>query len=176
MKVKNKIYITLILFILVTAILIIFLIYPTFKDIQKSSSSILSDRQKTASLYTQSQELINFEKKLPVYQDNLNKLEKVFVDPKNPVSLVKFLEQTSSYLNLAVDINLVEGTKESDKNAQFSNFYINSKGTFLNILNFVEKIENGPYLIQVNKLTIDSEISGESDVIEANLLIQVINK
>jgi len=177
MKTQNKIYSTSAFFVVTVTLLIVFLIYPTFRDFREKSREILYNKEKTVFLHMQKQELDNFEQNFKNYQANLNKIEKLFIDPKNPVDFIRFLEQTSYSLNLDVDINLVKDITKEQTNTQLSYFQIYSKGDFNDILEFFEKIENGPYLLQINKLTLDAGNSDESSsMVEASFLIQVTNK
>lgn len=178
MNLKNRIYSTFGLFVVITLLLVAFLIYPTFRDISEVSREILYNKEKTVFLHTQNQELDNFKKSFDSYQANLNKVENLFIDPKNPVDFVRFIEKTSSNLNLEVDINLVkDSTKEQTSNPQFSSFQIYTKGNFTSILEFSEKIEHGPYLLQINKLALDADHDqSASSMVGANFLVQVMNR
>src|SRR3989344_12774 len=158
MKIQNKIYLTLVIFTLISLILILFLIYPTFADIKKGSEEVLLSREKVTFIYTQNEELDKFKENFDSYKTNLNQIDDLFIDPRNPVDFLKFLEETSSSLNVNIDINLIDNNKEekSANNPLFSSFKVGASGEFKNILKFYKKLENSPYLLQINNLSINS--------------------
>ncbi|MSU60445.1 MAG: hypothetical protein EXS52_00830 [Candidatus Staskawiczbacteria bacterium] len=96
MDVKNKIYITITLFSAAALTLIALLVYPTFKDIKNISGEILLKRVEASSMDFQNRALDNFKKKYKEYGSNLVKINQSFVDIKNPVDFIEFLEKTAT--------------------------------------------------------------------------------
>lgn len=183
MKNKNTIYSTLAIFLIVSFLLVAFLIYPTFKDITAASGEISSSKDTITFLYTQSAELGNFKKKYKDYDTHLKKIDELFIDSKDPVDFIKFLEKTAFDTNINLDINLTSNPKNgAASNAASSLFQIYAKGDFLNILRFSEKLETGPYLVKINNIAI-SELAQDngkekksSNITGANFLIEVLNQ
>lgn len=179
MRIQNKIYSTSTIFILTSLVLIVFLIYPIFKDIQKGFAKIPVNKQKMAYIYTESKELENFKKNLADYETNLKKADQSLLDAKNPIDFIKFLEKISSELNLDININLVSSKKE--EKSLNSNFQIHVEGAFQDIIKFSQRLEAGPYLLKINSLLINKDKQDEkekrfSGTVSAIFLVEVVNK
>ncbi len=154
MKEINKSYIISGVFLLVALILIVFLIYPTFQDVQDSSSQIAATKQQIALLDAQNLDLVSFKENYPGYKNNLDTIENLFVDPNNPVDFIKFLEGSADNANLNSDISIVNASGNNPSNPQPLIFEVITKGNLKNILNFSEKIEQGPYLLTIQNVTL----------------------
>ena len=184
MKLPNKIYSTAAIFTLIALLLVVFLIYPTFRDIKHTSQEIVSGKEKTAFLYQQNKELDDFKKKYKDYEANLGAIDQLFIDPKNPVDFIKFLESTSSRLNVALDINVITGAKkESPAGSSDSSFQIYARGNFANVLKFAEQMETGPYLLVVKSLSIGKLTQEEGKeakplpgMVGAHFVVEVVTK
>lgn len=182
MKVKNKIYFTSVIFALVCLILTLFLVYPTLKDIKNISDGIYSDKKEAALIYQQSNELDSFKKDLNSYKANLDKIDGLFIDPKNPVEFLKFLENTAYVSGVIVDINLVQNEKKTEvSNSLSSLFQVDAKGDFSSMLFFAEKLESGPYLARIQNLSMSKEVQVGKDqkpvnITSAHFLLEVLYK
>lgn len=180
MNFKNRLYLILIIFTLVSVLIIIFLVYPLFLDIKNISKEILSNKEESAFLQDQSQEFDSFKNKLNRYEPDLHSMEQLFINPKDPVTFIEFLESTSSDSNVELMINLVKNTaKDSLDNPQVSYFQVDAKGSFQNILLFFQKIEKGPYLLKINKVSMSAsektnQSSESTNLVEAVFVIQPI--
>ena len=104
-------------------------------------------------------------------------MEKIFVDPDNPTDVISFLETMATDTDLNADINLFSQTKK-EQAAPLSNiaFQISLKGSFVRMVRFLEKVEAGPYLIQVQDITMKKVDSVQSQGIEATLLLEVVTQ
>jgi hypothetical protein len=149
---KNKIYTISIVFGLTIIILIIFFVLPSLKEIKENSKDLLLGKNNLAFLEAQVNEIENFKKNYNDYQPNLEKIDQLFVDSKNPVDFIKFLEKTASDFEIESEISLLSLPQGKEQDTVI--FQIFSKGDFSKILKFSEKLENGPYLIKIQNLTI----------------------
>ena len=179
MKNKSEIYIINILFSSLSILIIVFLIYPTLKGIENDSQKMVLSKEKLSFISSESKELENFKASYKDYQENLERINNLFVDSKNPVGLIEFLESEAVDLNIGAEINLSSPISNGNLNNQSANeFQISAKGSFSNVLKFSEKIENGSYLIQINNLTIkklDQNKIANSNLVQADFSIQVLN-
>lgn len=177
---KKKINIALIIFTLIVVALIAFFIRPLLAEIKMSSKELFLEKNNIAAMEIQAKEIENFEKNYSLYGPNLEKMEQLFVDSKNPVDFIKFLEKTASDSEITSKISLLPPPKKGDQN--FIAFQFFSSGDFSNILKFSEKLETGPYLIEIKNLTIKN--STEQNVsknyspekVDANFLIRAFTK
>lgn len=169
MKTNNKIYTILSIFALVSLLLAVFFIYPLLKGIEKNSDDLVSAKNNMVALDSQISETEKFQKNYESYKPDLEKIDQLFVDQNNPVSFFEFLEKTADSSKITSQISL----QSSSKNSQpFILFQFSSKGNFSDMLDFIKKIENGPYLIEIESLTIQNS----QDKAEATFSIKVFTK
>lgn len=181
MKKQNKIYAILITFALIVLSAIVFLIYITIGDIKNESAEILSDKNKIDSIEQETRKLENFKKNYDYYKTDLEKIDKLFINSKNPVEFIKFLEKTAIDSTIEAKINFTP--KERTNEALYDIFHISARGDFSNMSKFFEKLENGPYLIRIQSLDIrksDADFSSGEKIpsltVDVNLLIEAIAK
>ena len=186
MKPKNKIFIISVIFGLMILALIIFLIYPLFKEIKKNSQVMLVFKEELILLRTQIKELKEFGAVYENYQPNLAKINQLFFDSKNPVKFIRFLEKTAFDSGVSIEISpLIFPKKEKEtKLWDYVTFKLSSKGSFPNFLKFSDKLEVSPYLTEIQNLTLKRLSEKELKVgeeyslgdITATCLIKVFTK
>lgn len=185
MKAKNKIYIVFAFFTLASFGLIAFFVYPSLRDIENGFGEILSYRSKGVLMSLQNTELDSFKKKHKDYELNLGKISKMFVDKKNPVDFIRFLESIALDSNVSINVNIVTLSKSKEKNPDNlpASFQIFAKGDFLDILKFSEKLETGRYLAKVKSLSLKEAREGsigeknpskDKKEVEADFLVETI--
>ena len=126
----------------------------------------------------------NFKNNYESYKENLERIDTVFVNSKNPVDFIKFLERPAEdsppkseiFLSAA---NVSKGNKNTA--SPFISFQIVTDGSFSNTIKFSEKLETGPYLLKIQNLTVkkSEEISSKKSStqnIRATFLINVFVK
>jgi len=157
---NNKIYVILSVFALISIFLAIFLVFPLIKEIKKNSDDLVFSKASMVSLSAQTIETEKFKKDYIRYKVNLDKIDQLFVDAKNPVEFIKFLENTAYNSQVTSKISLPPVSATS---SQFILLQLSSKGSFTSIFDLVEKIETGPYLIEIGNLTIkESQVDSAS--------------
>ncbi len=183
MEIKNNIYQIISLFVVIILCLIGFLVWPLLQDIKNNSGKILSDNAKALFVETEIKELDAFEKKYVEYEPHLRKIEGVFVDVKNPIDFIRFLEKIALDSEVSIEINLLPEQKSSINGVLPSVFFqIYITGDFVNILKFSERMEFGDYLIMVNSMTIkkvsknQDAPSSPSGKVDAEFLVEIMNK
>lgn len=179
MRIKiNKIQIYSVGFFVVALLLIIFLVSPTLRDIKYNSDKILSNKSELVFTDKQSKEIEKFQNNYEVYEPNLVKIDQILIDPKNPISFVEYLESSGRESGVALNINLINSEKkETLNNLPAIILNLNVKGGFVNVLNFSERIEKGPYLVKIKKLTMNREVlESERINVDAEFLIYVATK
>ena len=93
---KNKIYIIFGAFVGITTALVIFSVWPLLVEIKTNTKELLLGKNNLATMNAQVNEIENFEKKYSLYKPDLEKMEQLFIDSKDPVDFIKFLEKTAS--------------------------------------------------------------------------------
>lgn len=154
MAINRKIYVSIATIVLLAVFLIAFLIYPVFLAIQKNSQELLKAKRKIILLSKETEGREKMEMLYRAYQQDFEAIEKVFIDPDAPLELISFLEETA--LNSQVELKISSVTKGMVKKDPWPNLLIQVSLTsfFPNFLEFLEKLENSPYLIEVLDLNV----------------------
>lgn len=182
METKKKTYIISALFGLITLVLIIFFVLPPLKEIKENSEDLLSEKNNIASLENQLNKIESFKKNYNNYKPDLEKIDLLFVDLKNPADFIESLEKIASDSNIKLEISPSSSEKEPENSVVFRLF---AEGDFPDIIRFSEKLETGSYLIKIKDLTIKkaerksedkSSKNYSSGKVEANFSIDVLVK
>lgn len=157
----KKIIITSAIFGLMILILVIFVIIPLLKDINKMSGNIIEVKK----------DLIFFEKELEIakrfegiYGDlkiTPEKIDSLLVDASVPIELISFLEDMGKQQELSIKILPISGSKKADYPFDSMNFKIEINGHFLNVMRFLEKLETSPYFILTKSFYVREAVSRE---------------
>ncbi len=180
---KNKIYLYLILFSLFGGVLIVFLIIPTYRDIQKSLEEIVVQKQETAFLESKARDVEEFKKDYFKIKKSLEKIEVLFAKSEAPVGFISFLEKSSQDSFSPIEISYSVARKKGADSWPSMTFLINSQAPSFSFFQFLEKIESGPYLVEISNLNIsklreesfseDQPEKGSFDYLRANLSLKV---
>jgi len=184
MILKNKINLSLIFFLFLSIFWIAFFIYPLLKNIENNSKEIISQKKEVLSLENEIEDIEEFRKSYAKIKPNLEKIETLFTNSEAPIDFISFLEKNSQDCHLTIKI--VPAAITSEKPWPSLSFSITSLGSFPNFLRFLEKLETGPYLTEIQNLSIkrlpDTELKSKEfenlslGDIQANFLIRVFTK
>jgi Tfp pilus assembly protein PilO len=168
---QKNIYILTIILSLFSILLVVFLLFPLFSEIKRLSQELVILKAKIENLK-------NFKKVYLAISPELEKIDNLFADFELPINFIEFMEKTAKESNLIVKISLLPKPKEEEKKEDWLilTFQIRTTAPFPRFLSFFEKIENSPYLIKIQDLTItrvpkDPELEGEKEKFEINAII-----
>lgn len=186
MKIYNKIYVIAAILGLTALILVVFFIYPLFNQVKDNSRELTVTKEEIASLGFQTKRLENFRENYKNLQPNLAKADQLFIDPKNPIGFIQFLEKAAYDNNLLIVISIpLSSKKELIKGVWPSlNFQVSLTGSFPNFLKFLDKIAYSSYLIENETLNIkrlnegDLKLTDKASLgdINTSLLMKVFTK
>jgi len=157
MNLKKQTIVVLGIFIVIVLILIFVLIYPSLKGLKQASSNFVEIKRELALFHCRAEEIQNLKSDYKEIERDLEKTEGFFVDAGVPIGLIEFWEETA--LNSGITINIApisSRSKEDNKKDKWNSmiFRLNSIGSFPDFLRFLEKIEVGSYLIEIEDLSI----------------------
>ena len=177
MQNKKKTYSTLAIFIIISLFLVVLVIWPILNGIKRNSVDLISAKNSIATLEARVAATNNFKKSYADYKTNLDKIDQLFVSPDNPVDFIKFLEDTASDCDITSQVS-PSFSKDYQKSAQnFVTFQMNSIGSFSGLLEFSKEIESGPYMLEIESLTIqDSGGTSKVEKFSASFAIKVFTK
>ena len=148
---KRKIFFILISIILIVFILMLLLVISLIKDIQRNSQEFLSERKTLTAMEREFQEFENFERNTAFYQPNLEKLDKLFLNPRVPVDFIQFLERESENLGLLIEISPSIITSRETDPWESIGFQILLTGSFPDSLKFLEKLQTSSWLLEIER-------------------------
>ncbi len=169
-----KKYIGLIIFGFILIFGVFCFCFFTLKDINQKSEELKLKIKENLFLEKKIERLKNFKKEYSQNKKEIEEMESLFLKEK-PEDLIKFrqfLKKTALLSN--VEFSILSFKKEKD----YFLFQIAGKGDYSNIMRFLGKIENAPYLIKISKCFLKAKLQKESPFpkIEMNLTIEVLKK
>lgn len=173
---KNKISLTIAVFILLIILMVVFGISPLYQKIKSNSEEVLFQKQKMATLESK---ISNLEKFRIIYknlEDISIKIDGLFPDPEVPVGFITFLEETAEDSQVYIKISPTALAKSKEDPWPSLGFRIISRGPFPNFLKFLEKLENSQYLIEFQNLNVNKQGGTAGGGVAASLLVKVFTK
>jgi len=154
MILKNQIKLSLIIFLALSIFILIFLVYPLYKDIKDNATELSFKKQDSFYMDNELKNIEEFKKNYKEIGVNLEKGESLFVKSEAPVNFIGFLEKTSENSDVSIEISPSASVKKINDQWYSIVFQINANGKFPDILKFIEKLESGPYLSQIETLNV----------------------
>lgn len=154
MTLKNKTKLSLIIFLALSVFILIFLVFPLYKNIKDNATELSFKKQDSLYMDNKLENIEEFRKNYKEIKANLEKGENLFVKSEAPVNFIGFLEEISQESNVSIEISPSAPAKKVDDLWYSIIFQIDANGRFPNVLKFIEKLESGPYLIQIETLGI----------------------
>lgn len=153
---NNKIYFAVAGFLIAGLVLMIFVIRPLFKNIKEFSEQLFLFRQELVLLENKAQQSSVLEEKFQVLEPKLKRIKNLFVSSEMPVDFIQFLEIMAGESNVEINISLVPQKAKSKEETAFSflQFQLSVLGASPNCLQFLEKLETAPYLIEIDNLNV----------------------
>jgi len=174
---KKKIYIYGIIFGIINALLIILVILPLIKEIEKSPKDLILQKGQLLSLEKKEENFADLKKVYQVHQADFENIETFFIDPETPEDFISFLEGFAQGLPASIKISFASEKKEETELGPVLAFNISIDSSFPNLLKFLEKLENSKYLIEILSLNI-RKAGGDNfpSNVNATLSIKVLTK
>jgi len=160
MKITGKINLSIVIFIVLAILIFVFGIYLVFKDIKINSEKIIHQEQELKTLEIQLAGLQKFKAVSREIEETAERIDNLFIDSRVPVDFIRFLENLAEIHYLDASISPAASGKLNKDYWQSLVFQINSRGSFPDLLKFLEKLENGPYLMKIQNLNIIREEQG----------------
>jgi hypothetical protein len=158
---QNKTYTIAGVVIIIILSLIFITVFPLILSIKKDSQKLVFIRQQILRAQAEMSDISVFREKYEEIYPNLVKIDSLFVDLKSPVDFIQFIERVSLESNVSTQITMppdgsLVASGESLPSVQMQ---IISKGTRSDIIRLINKLESGPYLIEI--LGLDMRITAE---------------
>jgi len=183
MMLRKKIITSVVFLSVLIILLIILVISPLFLEIKEISRDFPVQKQNLMVLEKKLEDLQEFKRNLPEISPNLEKINRLFIDPEVPIDFRLFLENAAQDSGVFLEISLASSPQIPDTDPWPStSFNLTSAGSFSSFCIFLERLQSGPYLIEFQGLNITKLTEAElnfselgqlsSDGIKANVLIK----
>lgn len=124
----------------------VFLMKPILGDIGNASRQLVEERGNLFILEAKIKNLEKFQQEYEKLSPDLDKADSLLIDDQLPVDFIRFLEKISSEASISLRISPIFSTKSVTDPWPSSSFQLSLAGSYPKILQFIEKLENGPYL------------------------------
>jgi len=152
LNLKKKIIISLVVFILIIACLIYFIVIPTIKDIKRMGVEIEIQRIDLEEKYQKGQSLRQLTETLEEIEPQLSKLNQVFINQNRELEFITTLEEVADYSNIMQKINLSDFQGIDNQKYKKMPFQLFAQGSFINQMNYLTYLEALNYYININFL------------------------
>lgn len=183
---KSQIYVIIIIFLVITALAITGMFYFLINNIRENYSTLISQKKELLLLKLQAENLLKFQQHYLVFREKLDKVNEVFLDPETPFDFLNFLEEVAKKNQLPIEVSINPAKETKGDIWPSLSFKVFLNGSFPKVLKFLEKIENGLYLTELESLkttrVAEEEIRKEeagvlaTGDVRANLVVKVYTK
>jgi len=101
----KKIYLSIVMFGIISTLLVVFVMWPLFKEIKAISQNLFFKKNKIVYLSEERENIKKIENLYKTYQSDLDRIENLFVDPEIPIGFVDFLEKTATSSQIKLEIS-----------------------------------------------------------------------
>ena len=183
MSSKRKIILAATVIGIGSAVFVGLVLYPIFQGVANDHDEILAQKRELARIIADRENIKNFEELSSRYQTEFVILDTLLVDLENPIAFFKFLDDTSN--SSRVTLEKKPGTPRKLKGDVWASLdvQLSGVGSYANVVHFLKKLENSPFLVEPQKVSITLPELGtlvEEEQIPGNvkftLLLKVFTK
>lgn len=150
-------------------LIIIFVIYPTVKEIVTVNHEIVNERTKLEEKLALGLNMNKINDALKEVNESLPKLENIFIQKDHELEFISQLENMAAENGVAININSdFSGQKISDEISQVA-LQINLSGDYNNILKFIQSVESLPNYYNTNLILASAKQTGGSQQMTVQL-------
>lgn len=166
LNLKNKIIISILIFIIALAALIWFIVLPTVGDIKKMGDDIEAQRVDLEKKYIKGQSLKKLSENLKIIEPQLNKLDQIFINSNRELEFITKLEEIANANAVTQKINLGAASKDTGgSDYQIMPLQLFTQGTFGGQINYLKKLESLNYYINIKSIELSA---ATAQIIENN--------
>ncbi len=170
---EKKLEISIAIFIVLVVLIVIFAVTPLLGAIKGNSEEMIAQKNKFSNFENKLIKLEEFKLVKEELSSDFAKVDSLFINGDVPVAFIRFLE--SSAQEYSSDIEIISGGVQKSREDKWESvvFQLTTSGSFTNLSRFLKKLENSPYLINLQSLNISKSAE---DSARASLSIKVFAK
>lgn len=173
MTIKQKNNFSIFIFLVSFFLICFFVLNPLLKSIKEMAKELSTQEDKLITLQLKIDNIEQFKTTYEEIEGTLSKMDDLLINFEVPVDFINFLENEAKQFNL--DFKISSAINQNTKNNPWPSivFQATADGEFVNLLKFLDTIENSPYLIDVKNINIRES---EDGFIKSNFSIKVFAK
>jgi len=157
MSLKKKIILTSLVILIISTVIVVFIIWPTIKDIRKINQDIYNERVALEKKYLRGQLLRKTLKDFEEIKPNINKITAVFVPENKELEFITSLEKIASKNGVEQEIELQAKNIKTEKGIKILPLKLLIKGNFIQVLKYLKELENLNYYFNISVLSINTQ-------------------
>ena len=147
---------------------LVFGIAPLFLKIGNITDKIIAEKKSAISFEEEVTVAEQFEESYENLELNPQNIDNFLASSSAPVDLIKFFEDTARESSLFIEISAMPVEKLEEDLWESIGFRLELSGSFLNFLKFLEKVENGSYFIQIQRVQAEKDLSRNASLEEGS--------
>lgn len=154
---KKKFYITVAATLALLTALGVFIVFPRLSRLAALSEELVNTKQTLAEVIQRREDLEVLKRDYSTKEDDIARIRNAFVSDVNELEFIRFIERTAKISGHERAYTLSNPVEESSANGEriALQLSLTLTGSFKNLELFLYLLENGPYLIDVESVTID---------------------
>ncbi|MCH7604689.1 hypothetical protein IID24_01755 [Patescibacteria group bacterium] len=148
-----------------------FVTYPIMRGIIDDHQQVFLQKQDLALIGADTKNVEQFQRSFAVYNVELERLSDLFIDQIIPIEFIKFLEQLAENHQLDLTVSLGVPKKAQGDPWPSIGFNLTLRGSYANTLKVLEKIENAPYLVELESMQMTGRVQGVGLSTQLNTLV-----
>ncbi len=147
---KKRFFINAGLIIIPFILIILFIIYPTMREIIYMNEEIIQERKELEEKLARGLNMNKINDALQEIEGTIKKLDSIFIKQNQELEFITQLENIAAENDVALNINSdFSGQKIADLIQQIS-LRVNVSGDYMNILKFLQEVESLPKYYNLN--------------------------
>ena len=157
MKAKQKTFIAASSFGVFTVIFLVVIVYTVIQGVLEDRGQVLVHKRELLQLQEYEKSSRELEMFSAQYAGEFLRLKNLLVDSETPIAFFRFLDETADLFRLRIE--KAPGAVQHLKGDRWPSFEIRlaGDGVYPDVMAFLQKIENGPYLLEIKTFTLTTE-------------------
>jgi len=148
-----------------------FVTYPIGRGIIEDHAKMFLQKQDFALISADTKNVEQFQRSLELYDTELERLSGLFIDQVTPIEFIEFLEQLAETHQVDLTVSLGSTGKAKGDPWFSTSFRLSLQGTHTNTLRVLEKIENAPYLVELESVEIEKKQRGRISIAQIDTVV-----
>jgi Tfp pilus assembly protein PilO len=159
-KYKSKIYFSLFVFGAILVLFFVFVFIPFQNDLKKNKEEYSFQKEKKALLEYKRLNIDSLNEEYKEAEIKVDELKDFFFSSENPSQALNYLEEESNNYKIGeLSVSEISSFEDGEPWPYFS-FQISFNSSFENFSKFLDKIENAPLMLEIERLSLTR--SGEN--------------